>query len=145
MDSKILDEFQAAFSQELDLLGHNLGALETGPAANLAQSRMGPTLVQKPTGRMKSLPTNMTCTSCLAVRPVFQRPLSTITRFYLCVIHSSTRRVPTAHTVSATVVAVANRRGHGRGRRCHRGQLIDSVAGGPVAFTLKGNSYKCTA
>ena len=36
--------------------------LDLSPANNLAKPGMGPALVQKATGRMKNLPTNMTCT-----------------------------------------------------------------------------------
>ena len=45
MDSRILDEFQAAFGQELDLLGDNLGALETAVQSKLRQ--LGKGLLQR--------------------------------------------------------------------------------------------------
>ena len=41
MDSKILDEFQAAFGQELALVGDDLGALETAVQAKLRQLGQG--------------------------------------------------------------------------------------------------------
>ena len=41
MDSRILDEFQAAFGQELDLVGDDLGALETVVQSKLRQLGQG--------------------------------------------------------------------------------------------------------
>ena len=49
MDNRILDEVEAAFGQELDLLGDNLGALETAVQSKLRQ--LGKGLLQRLLGR----------------------------------------------------------------------------------------------
>ena len=81
MDSKILDEFQAAFGQELDLFGDNLGDLETAVQSKLRQ--LGRGLLQRlldrqPHGYQGS---SISCDCGAAKRFVAHRPESIHTIF----------------------------------------------------------------
>jgi len=74
MDSKILDEFQAAFGQELALLGDDLGALETAVQGKLRQLGRGllqRLLDRKPHGYQGS---SIPCGCGVAKRFVAHRP-----------------------------------------------------------------------
>ena len=81
MDNRILDEFQAAFGQELDLLTDNLGALETAVQSKLQQLGRGllqRLLARQPHGYQGSL---IPCSCGAAKRFVAHRPQNIHTIF----------------------------------------------------------------